>query len=278
MAFDQKGLDDYVDVAARIAEFRAKYPSGYLAPLNPAEPWQHVQVQGWDKNGDIVQQTFIVVVAAAYRDQEDASPGVGMAWEVFPGRTPYTRGSELMNAETSAWGRAIIALGAADSKRGIASMEEVRNRSAERDDQPQPLPRNVPDAQLAASGQMTRAQKRDHERLAANTVRSDGKAERSHPRGPDPDDPWTADAPVDGERAARLREATEDYPGSSVYEQQRDIAMRLAAKGITAKVDKLVFCGQVTGRDISSSAELSYAEAVAVLKAADALELVVEAP
>ena len=78
-------------------------------------------------------QSFLVVVAAAYRDRDDPRPGVGMAWEVFPGRTPYTRGSELQNAETSAWGRAIIAVGASDSKRGIASREEVRNRQSERD-------------------------------------------------------------------------------------------------------------------------------------------------
>jgi len=55
-----------------------------------------------------------------------------MAYEQWPGRTPYTRDSELQNAETSAWGRAIVAVLAADTKRGIASQEEVRNRSAER--------------------------------------------------------------------------------------------------------------------------------------------------
>jgi hypothetical protein len=261
MAFDSKGLDDYVDVAARIQEFRAKHPAGYLAPLNPAEPWSHVQVQGWDKNGDIVQQTFVVVVAAAYREPGDTSPGVGMAWEVFPGRTPYTRGSELMNAETSAWGRAIIALGAADAKRGIASQEEMRNRQAERDDGPPRQPRNVPDAELAANGQMTRAQKAAHERLAADTVRQPKRAERSHPTDPDPDDPWAADAPPEVTRG-------------SIFEQQQQIAIRLAAKGITSREDKLAFCGHVTGRDIKTSKELSYAEATAILKAADELETV----
>ena len=34
-----------------------------------------------------------------------------------------------MNAETSAWGRALIAVGAADAKRHIASANEVRNRT-----------------------------------------------------------------------------------------------------------------------------------------------------
>src|SRR6266567_3942010 len=102
MAID---LGDYNDVAARITEFRAKYPDGYLAPLDRTAPYRIETI------GDRI---FIVVIAAAYRAPDDQAPGVGMAWEPFPGRTPYTRDSELMNAETSAWGRAIIAVGAAD--------------------------------------------------------------------------------------------------------------------------------------------------------------------
>jgi hypothetical protein len=114
---------DYVDVATRIAEFRDKYPDGSLQPHDPAIPYRVETIDG---------QTWIVVVAAAYRDDEDTRPGVGMAWEQYPGKTPYTRGSELQNAETSAWGRAIVAALAADTKRGVASADEVRNRSAER--------------------------------------------------------------------------------------------------------------------------------------------------
>lgn len=114
----------YVDVAARIVEFRDKYPNGSLQPANLDQPFT-VQTIG--------DQTFIAVVAAAYRTPDDPKPGIGMAYEQFPGRTPYTKGSELMNAETSAWGRAIVAALAADTKRGIASAHEVRNRQAERD-------------------------------------------------------------------------------------------------------------------------------------------------
>jgi hypothetical protein len=118
-------LDDYVDVPARIAEFRGKYPDGSLQPADLAKPYSVEVIDG---------QTCIVVVAAAYRDREDTRPGVGMAQEAFPGKTPYTRGSELQNAETSAWGRAIVAALAADTKRSVASREEVRNRQAERDE------------------------------------------------------------------------------------------------------------------------------------------------
>lgn len=116
-------MDGYVDVAARIAEFRRKYPEGSLQPANLAEPYKI------ERLGD---QIHIVVVAAAYRAPDDPLPGIGMAFEPFPGRTPYTRGSELQNAETSAWGRAIVAALAADTKRaGVASADEVRNRQAD---------------------------------------------------------------------------------------------------------------------------------------------------
>lgn len=124
MAYDDNRLGDYVDVPARIAEFRTKHPDGSLQPANPAEPYR-VETIG--------EKTFIVVIAAAYRTPDDARPGIGMAYEQFPGRTPYTRDSELQNAETSAWGRAIVAVLAADTKRSVASQEEVRNRQADRE-------------------------------------------------------------------------------------------------------------------------------------------------
>lgn len=114
-------LDDYNDVPERIAEFRKAHPAGTLQ----AE-CQFAQVDG---------RWWVVVKAYAYRDQDDKKPGTGLAWEVVPGKTPYTRDSELQNAETSAWGRAIIAVGAADAKKGIASREEIRNRQ-----EPPPTP------------------------------------------------------------------------------------------------------------------------------------------
>lgn len=113
----------YIDVASRIAEFRAKHPEGSLQPADPSKPFEILTIG---------QDVFVVVVAAAYRSADDQRPGIGMAYEPYPGRTPYTRGSELQNAETSAWGRAIVAALAADTNKGVASYEEVRNRSAER--------------------------------------------------------------------------------------------------------------------------------------------------
>ncbi len=96
----QKFATDYIDVATRIVEFREKYPDGSLQPAVIEKPYSIEEIGG---------QTYIVVVAAAYRNAEDTRPGIGMAYELFPGKTPYTRGSELQNAETSAWGRAIVA-------------------------------------------------------------------------------------------------------------------------------------------------------------------------
>lgn len=116
-------LGSYNDVASRMREFFEKYPDGRL---RPASPWR---VQ------NIGEKTFVVYEAAAYRTADDSNPGIGTAWEPFPGRTQFTRDSELMNAETSAWGRAILAVGAADTRKGIASAEEVRNRQADREEQ-----------------------------------------------------------------------------------------------------------------------------------------------
>ena len=109
--------EDYIPVNERIAQFIAQYPQGSLRPLWPDEPYR-VLGEGETK--------WLVYAACAFRTPDDQAPGVGLAWEPVPGRTPYTRGSELMVAETSAWGRALAAIGIATNK-SIASAEEVRS-------------------------------------------------------------------------------------------------------------------------------------------------------
>jgi hypothetical protein len=103
-------MDDYVPVNERIEAFYAKHPEGSI-------------------QSEIVELTDarVTVKAYAYRSDEDARPGIGHSSLEIPGRTPYTKGSEIENAETSAWGRAIAALGF-EVKRGLASAEEVRNK------------------------------------------------------------------------------------------------------------------------------------------------------
>lgn len=110
-----KGPLDYIDVAQRLVEFRRQHPEGSL---------QQVKYELLTVNN----KAFIVYTAAAYRTPDDPRPGIGTAWEPVPGPTQFTRDSEMQNAETAAWGRAIVAALAGDTKKGVASAEEVRNR------------------------------------------------------------------------------------------------------------------------------------------------------
>jgi hypothetical protein len=113
-----KALEDYVEVGVRIQQFYERYPEGSL------QAWREPQLFY------VGERTFIAYTAAAYRTPDDPRPGIGIAWEPVPGPTSFTKDSELQNAETSAWGRAIAALGF-ETKRGIASREEVQARRQE---------------------------------------------------------------------------------------------------------------------------------------------------
>ncbi|RAV17539.1 hypothetical protein DQP57_00500 [Mycobacterium colombiense] len=117
---NKPNLDDYCDVRERMAEFFAKHPEGVFQ-----SECQFIQTDG---------RSAVVVKAYAYRHPDDPKPGTGLAYEFIPGKTPYTKDSELQNAETAAWGRAVMAVGAGDSKKPIATREEVRNRTAEPED------------------------------------------------------------------------------------------------------------------------------------------------
>jgi hypothetical protein len=107
-------INDYVDVAERIAQLKEAYPEASLQPYNPNKPYDIVQVEG---------KTYVVYTAACYRDPHDVRPGVAVAWEQIPGKG-MTAGSELMICETSAWGRAIVAAMKSATKR-VASKQEV---------------------------------------------------------------------------------------------------------------------------------------------------------
>lgn len=110
--------ENYIEVSERILKFYEEYPQGRLVcnenPLGMR----------------FGEQDFVAVHARAFRTPDDAHPGDGWAWEPVPGTTPFTRNSELMNAQTAAIGRAIVSVGLLAS-RSIASAEEVRNRKAE---------------------------------------------------------------------------------------------------------------------------------------------------
>lgn len=111
-------MDDYIDVAERLRMFKEKYPNGSL---------QQESIQFIDFAG----KSWVVYTAAAYRSPDDTRPGHGTAWEPVPGSSNFKRDSEVMNAETSAWGRAILAILVADTKR-IASKDEVLARTGQK--------------------------------------------------------------------------------------------------------------------------------------------------
>jgi hypothetical protein len=127
---------DYIDVATRLVEFREKHPDGSL---------QQVSIDFREVNGG----WWVIYTAAAYRSPDDVRPGIGTAWEPIPGKTNFTRDNEVQNAETAAWGRAMVAALAVDTKRGIASAEEVRN-SRERQQARQEPPKPSAEAQALA--------------------------------------------------------------------------------------------------------------------------------
>ncbi len=112
---------DYKEVAERLRDLFKKHPEASLRATYEFIPG------------------YVVCQAECYRTPDDQAPGVGSALEELPGRTPYTKGSELQNAETSAWGRAIVAVGASESKR-IASADEMRLANDRRSAPPPPPP------------------------------------------------------------------------------------------------------------------------------------------
>jgi hypothetical protein len=112
-------LGNYNDVAERLRELYAKHPNARVV----------TEIQEFS-------ETRVTVRAAVYRDAGDAEPaGVDFSSLAIPGSTPYTRGSELENASTSATGRAIVLAGL-PSKR-VASADEVRAHRTEGTDNTQ---------------------------------------------------------------------------------------------------------------------------------------------
>ena len=107
-----KRLENYVDVPQRMKLFYEKYPEGSLQ-MDPNIEFKEV--------GDLL---IVIGRAFAFRHPDDTRPGVGTAQEYLPGKTAFTRGSEIQNLETSCWGRAIGSLGIGIDK-AIATREEV---------------------------------------------------------------------------------------------------------------------------------------------------------
>jgi hypothetical protein len=110
-------LGDYIEVKDRLKMALEKHPE--LRVIE--EPAQTIPI------GD---RLFLICRVQVHRDTTDTMPVVAAAWEPLPGRTPYTKDSELMVGFTSALGRALGYMGFGITK-SIASANEVKNRPPE---------------------------------------------------------------------------------------------------------------------------------------------------
>jgi len=111
-------LGDYVEVKDRIRILYELYPQARLVT-------DEVTMLTAPDN-----KQRVMVKALAYRNPDDTHPGVGYSWMELPGTTSYTKGSELENTETSAWGRAIASLGILIDA-SIATAQEIDNKQRE---------------------------------------------------------------------------------------------------------------------------------------------------
>lgn len=128
MAYDtapkKKFAEDYIDVAERIRAWYEAWPNGRIETRIISH-----------------SDSRVVVEARAYRgSRSDSGPddelgfvddrpaGTGHSAMQIPGTTPFTRGSELENCETSAVGRALVMAGLPSKK--VASGDEIRAKSS----------------------------------------------------------------------------------------------------------------------------------------------------
>jgi hypothetical protein len=126
-------MEDYVDVAERQRLLFERYPDA------------RIQVDLSDVRNAAGELISWKAKATIWRNPEDPVPVCDWAVEPVPGKTPFTRDSEAMNASTSAVGRAIVLAGFETKK--IASKEEVRARQ----ESPFRAPRSRSDNGAAAS-------------------------------------------------------------------------------------------------------------------------------
>jgi hypothetical protein len=105
-------LDGYVPVTDRLKAALVEHPE-----LRVVETGHEIV--------ELAGDTVLICTVAVHRSPDDPLPTLGTASEPFPGRTPYTKGSELMVGYTSALGRALGYMGYGIDK-ALASADEVR--------------------------------------------------------------------------------------------------------------------------------------------------------
>ena len=117
-------LDNYVDVATRLKLALERWPE-----LRIQETGYTVETFG--------DSSVLVCEVRVWRDPTDQFPSIASAAEPLPGKTPFTRDSELMVGMTSALGRALGYMGIGINT-SIASKNEVQNRSYSKEDTVKP--------------------------------------------------------------------------------------------------------------------------------------------
>ena len=113
MSFD---LSEYVDVKHRLNLALHKHPD-----LRIVEDAPELITIG--------ERVYIQCAVTVFRSADDLLPGRAYCWEVWPGRTPFTKESEQQNGATSALGRCLGYMGFGIDI-GIASQNEVRTAQA----------------------------------------------------------------------------------------------------------------------------------------------------
>ena len=133
-------LDNYVDVATRLKLALEKWPN-----LRVSERGHEIATFG--------DSTVLICSVCVWRDETDEHPTIASASEPLPGRTPYTRNSELMVGMTSALGRALGYMGVGINS-SIASRNEVEARQDQHAEAPtRPAePRNAELGSAAGDG------------------------------------------------------------------------------------------------------------------------------
>jgi hypothetical protein len=104
-------LDGYVTVNERLRQAMELWPDMCVTETQP-------------RVVEVGQATFIEVAVTVHRAPDDPIPTTAHAWEPIPGKTPYTRDSEMMNASTSALGRALGMMGIGTTS-SLSSADEV---------------------------------------------------------------------------------------------------------------------------------------------------------